>query len=135
MYRQIRALAQPRFSRVRVHFQDGDDPDAALLPGVDTRPFQALAARGARRAEQAMAAWWQRYHRCAATPAVTERLFVAGFLRDHLDALDALEARARAFVPKPPERSALNLWVPGGALILVIVLAGSMVLLRRRRLR
>lgn len=135
VYRQMRALAQPRFSRVGVHFHDSDDPDTALRPEVDTRPFQALAARGARRAEQAMAAWWQSYHRCVAPLAITERLFVAALLRDRLDALDVTEARARAFVPKPPERFAPNFWVPGGALLLALVMAGSIVVLRRRKQR
>ena len=56
--------------------------------------------------------------RACAILGVAERL-----VADRLDALDAMDTRARAWVPKPPEREKVNFWFPAGYLLVLIALA------------
>ncbi|MDB4971558.1 MAG: hypothetical protein JWN44_7247 [Myxococcales bacterium] len=131
VYRAIRRVAQTRFSRAGVHYNETDDPDAALKPDVDLAPFFALEAAGARRAGQALAAWWSRFNGCAALDDSAAAALAEQLVRDRLDALDAAEGRARMWSPKPPERERRNWWVPIGYVVAFLVI----VLLVRRRLR
>jgi hypothetical protein len=131
VYRAIRAVAQRRWSRAGEHFGDNDDPDAALKPDVDLSRFFALEATGARRAVQALAAWWKRFSSCAALGDDAATASAELLLRTRLDALDAAEARARLWTPKPPDAQTRNWWVPVGYGLALIVI----VLLVRRRAR
>lgn len=134
VYRAIRAVAQRRWSKVGQHFDDGDDPDAALRPGADLSRFYALEVAGARRGVQALDAWWKRFGACSALSADDEQRFAEALVRDRLDALDAAEGRARLWSPKPPAARTRS-W---SVLVGYVVVAGLLILLlvrRRRRAR
>ena len=132
VYAAIRAVADRRFSKVGQHYEAGDDPDAAIRAGADLSRFYELEARGARRAQQALAAWWQRFDRCrAATPEVRAR-FTTALIKDRLDLLDAAEARWRAWPPTPPARGTIDWWVPAGY---ALALAAIALMVRRSRRR
>lgn len=131
VYRAIRAVAQRRWSRAGAHFGDADDPDAALKPDVDLSRFFALEAAGARRATQSLAAWWARFSTCAAQSDAAATTLAEPLLRARLDALDAAEARARLWTPKPPEAQTRNWWVLVGYVFALLVV----ILLVSRRLR
>jgi len=133
VYAAIRAAAQKKYSRVGVHFADGDDPDAALVGGVDLSRFWELEARGARRSDQALAAWWQRFSTCGRLDAAGEALLAESLVRDRLDALDARDARVKAWQPKPPEKAAINWFIPGGYALVLAGLAFVVQRWRRRR--
>ncbi|MCU1277112.1 MAG: hypothetical protein JWM53_658 [bacterium] len=135
VYRAIRGVAQHRWSRAGQHFGDNDDPDAAIKPEADTSRFFALEATGARRATQTLGAWWARFRGCAtlddtATGALAEQL-----VRERLDALDAAEARARIYTPKPPDASQRNWWVPIGYVFALLVVVLLVRRVRRRGAR
>jgi hypothetical protein len=123
VYAATRAIADPRLSRVGQHFEDTDDPDAALKPGADTSSLFSLSARGARRSNQVLAAWWTRFEACRAAPAAVENAIAERLVAERLDALDAQDARARAFTPKPPDRETVNIWYPTGYLVVLLALA------------
>jgi hypothetical protein len=135
VYREIRKIAQRRWSRAGQVFEEGSDPEVAVKQDVDRTRFFALEVAGASRAQQVLAAWWARFRECltlddAAAQALSETL-----LRQRLDTLDAAEGRARTFKPEPPERQVRNWWVLVGyvALLLVVALLVRRVLRRRRR--
>jgi hypothetical protein len=132
VYSEIRAAAQPRYSRAGVHFEDGQDPDGALRAGADLSRFWDLEARGARRSDQALAAWWQRFSTCVQLDAAGEQRLAEALLRDRLDARDARDARIRSWQPKPSEKASINWFVPGGY---ALVLAGLAFVVQRRRRR
>jgi hypothetical protein len=133
VYAAIRQVAVRSLSRVGHHFDETDDPDRYIKPGADLANFYDLETRGARRADQASLAWWKRFQACAeAGPAVTGR-FADALIRDRLDALDAADARARAFVPKPPLKAEIAWWVPAFYVAVVVLGYGAIHLIRRRR--
>jgi hypothetical protein len=135
VYAAVRAVAQRRFSRAGVHFGDHDDPDGALRPGADLTPFFDLEVTGARRGLATLADWWASYRTCAALDDGAAEALAEGLVRERLDALDAAEARARLYQPKPPEANRRNWWVPTGyvvALFFIVLLVGRV---RRRGAR
>lgn len=123
VYREIRAAASRRLSRVGQHYADGDDPDAQLRPGADLGKFWELETRGARRSDQALSAWWQHFAACGQLDAAGETRLAEALVRDRLDVLEAAEARRQRFVPKPPAKETLNIWVPVGYALVLLVLA------------
>jgi hypothetical protein len=133
VYSEIRNAAQRKYSKVGVHFNDGDDPDAALKPGADLTKFWDLEARGTKRSDQALAAWWQRFATCGALDAAGEAKIAESLVRDRLDALDARDARRKGWTAKPPEKAAINWFVPGGYALVLAVLALVVQRVRRRR--
>jgi hypothetical protein len=135
VYAAIRAVAERRFSRVGHRFHGGDDPDAALRPGADLGAFYALEVRGAIRSDQALGAWWQRFGACAAAGPEVEAQFAERLITDRLSALEAKEARARAYTPKPATKAALNPWVPGGYAFLLALLVWIWRRMSKRRAR
>jgi hypothetical protein len=135
VYRAIRAVAARRYSRAGVHFGENDDPDAALVPGADLSRFYALETRGARRADQALAAWWTRFVLCRSAPASAVDAFAARLVEERLDALEAAESRARTWTPRAPETNALALWVPALYLVALALAAWTAGRLLRRRRR
>jgi hypothetical protein len=135
VYEAIRAAAQRRWSRAGQHFDDNEDPDAALRPDVDLTGFFDLEVTGARRALVALGDWWASYDACASADDDAVRSLAETLVRERLDALDAAEARARMYTPKPPDASQRNWWIPIGyviALFVVVLLIGRM---RRRGAR
>jgi hypothetical protein len=134
VYRAIRSVAQRRWSRAGVKFEDTDDPDAALKPNVDLAPFYALEVAGARRAVQTLEAWWTHLSACGALDDAAATALAEALVRERLDALDAAEGRARMWTPKPPDRERRNWWVPAGYVVafLVIVLLLRRLFRRRR---
>jgi hypothetical protein len=135
VYEAIRAAAQRRWSRAGQHFGDNDDPDAALRPDVDLASFFDLEVTGARRALVALGEWWASYDACASASDDAVRSLAETLVRQRLDALDAAEARARMYTPKPPDASQRNWWIPVGygiALLVIVLLVGRM---RRRGAR
>jgi hypothetical protein len=133
VYGTIRAAALPRFSRAGQHFEDTDDPDAAIKPGADLTRFYDLEARGAKRSDQALAAWWQRFAACGQLDAKGEAQLAEALVRDRLDALDEAEARARAYQQKRPEKASINGWIP--AIYLGVIGGLAFVVQRTRRRR
>jgi hypothetical protein len=136
VYAAIRAAAQRRWSRAGQHFGDNDDPDAALRPDVDLSGFFDLEVTGARRGLVALGDWWASYDACASAGDDAVRSLAETLVRERLDALDAAEARARRYTPKPPDASQRNWWIPIGyviALLVVVLLVGRRV--RRRGAR
>ncbi len=131
VYAAIRAAAQRRWSHVGNHFGDGDDPDAALKPGVDLASFFDLEVTGARRALVALGDWWASFAGCGTLGDDDERTLAETLLRARLDALDAAEGRARMYTPKPPEANQRNWWIPIGYVVAFFVV----VLLVARRVR
>src|SRR5581483_8041414 len=105
------------------HFDETEDPDRHVRPGADLSPLFDLEARGARRSDQVLRAWWSRFAACRSAPASVETSIAEHLIANRLDALDDAEARARAWVPKAPEREKLNVWVPAGYLLALIALA------------
>jgi hypothetical protein len=133
VYAATRAIADRRLSRVGQHFDETEDPDHALRPGADPSQLYALEARGARRSDQALAAWWSHFQTCGAAPTTVEASIAERLVADRLDALDASDARARAWVPKLPDREKVNVWIPTGYLFVLFALAwvGRRVMRRR----
>jgi len=131
VYAAIRAVADKRYSRVGVSFGDGDDADRALRPGADLAHFYALEATGARRSDQTLAAWWQRFDVCRSAPADLVSRMAESLVKERLDALDASEARARDWVPEPRKLETLDYWVIVGYAIAL----GLLALIARRLLR
>ena len=131
VYRAIRSVAQRRWSRAGQHFGEQDDPDAAIRPGADLSRFWALEAIGARRGVQALDAWWKRFAACRTLSADDEQKLAEALVRDRLDALDAAEARARTWTPKPPAAQTKSWGVIAGYLLALALLA----LLGRRLVR
>jgi len=133
VYAEIRSAAEKKYSQVGVHFDESSDPDASLRANADLTKFWELEARGARRSDQALAAWWPRFDACrAAGPDVKDTLAEA-LVRDRLDALDARDARVRDYKPKPPEKEAVNPWVGIGYTVVLAI--GIALVVRRRRRR
>jgi hypothetical protein len=131
VYAAIRAVANRDLSRVGHHFHDdSDDPDAFVRPGADLSHFYDLEARGAARADQALAAWWSRFSACHAADADA---FVLQLVSDRLDALDAQEARARAWTPRAASQPGITLWVPLLYLALIALAVWIARIIRRRR--
>jgi hypothetical protein len=128
VYAAIREVADRSLSRVGHHFEDADDPDRFIRAGADLSHFYDLQVRGARRADQSLTAWWQRFSACHG-PAPR---FVEALIKDRLDALDAADARARAFEPKPPTRAEIAWWVP---VLYAALLAIAYAIFRRIRRR
>jgi hypothetical protein len=132
VYASIRAVALPKYSKVGNHFETGDDPDAGLRAGADLSGFYALEVRGARRSDQALKAWWQRFEACRAAGPDVEPTFAAWLVKDRLDALDAVEARVKTYQPKPPAVESVNYFVPLGYGFALVVLAWIVRRIRRR---
>ena len=135
VYAAIRAAAQRRWSRAGQHFGDDDDPDAALRPGADLGHFFDLEITGARRALVALGDWWAGFAACSALDDDAARTLGEQLLRQRLDALDAAEARARTYTPKPPEASRRNWWIPIGYVVVLLFVVLLVVRLRRRGAR
>lgn len=133
VYAAIRAAAQRRWSRAGQHFGDGDDPDAALRPGADLSGFFDLEVTGARRALVALGDWWASFATCAALDDDAVRALGEQLVRQRLDALDAAEARARMYTPKPPDANRRNWWIPIGYVVVLIVVLLLVVRRVRRR--
>ncbi|HEX9101877.1 MAG TPA: hypothetical protein VF997_06720 [Polyangia bacterium] len=131
VYAAIRTAAQRRWSRAGQHFGDDDDPDAALRPDADLTPFFDLEVTGARRALVALGDWWTSFGACAALDDDAARTLGEALVRERLDALDAAEARARIYAPKPPDANRRNWWIPIGYVLVLLVV----VLLVRGRVR
>ena len=135
VYAAIRDAAQRRWSRAGQHFGENDDPDAALRPGADLTGFFDLEVTGARRGLETLRTWWSSFNGCATLDDDGVRALGEELVRARLDALDAAEARARMYTPKPPDANRRNWWIPIGylvALLVIILLAGRM---RRRGAR
>jgi hypothetical protein len=127
----IRAVADRSMSRVGHHFEDGDDPDRFIRAGADLGHFYELQVRGARRSDQALEAWWKRFQSCGTSDRAP---FAEALIRARLDALDAADARAAAFVPQPPAKPTIAWWVPSlYAVLLGIAALVAWRLVRRRR--
>lgn len=128
VYEAIRAAAQRRWSRVGQHFGDGDDPDGALKPTAELTSFFDLEVTGARRALAALGDWWASYAACATLGDDAVAALAETLVRARLAALDAAEARARVYTPKPPDANQRNWWIPTGyvlvLLFVVVLLAG-----------
>ena len=134
VYRAIRNLAQRRWSKVGQHFGEHDDPDDALKLDADRSRFYALEAAGARRALQALAAWWTRMNACRALDDGAATTLAEALVRERLDALDAADGRARMWTPRPPEQQARNGWIPiGYGVFLFFAVLLVVRWLRRRR--
>jgi hypothetical protein len=133
VYAAIRAVAVRSLSRVGHHFEDGDDPDAFIRQGADLSHFYDLQVRGARRADQAAAAWWKRFTACQATGAAMTSAFTDALLRSRLDALDASDARFKQFSPKPPTKAEIAWWVPALYATLLALGYVAIRIVRRRR--
>ena len=133
VYEAIRAAAQRRWSRAGQHFGDNDDPDAALRPDVDLTGFFDLEVTGARRGLAALGDWWASYDACSSAGDDAVRSLAETLVRERLDALDATEARARMYTPKPPDASQRNWWIPIGYVIALLVVV--LLVLRRVRRR
>jgi hypothetical protein len=131
VYRTVRDAADRRLSKVGVHFTEGEDPDGALRPGADLSVFYLLEARGARRSDQALAAWWHHFSRCGQN-SDSGQLFVEDLLRRQLAALDEIEARASKMNVRPPTKDAISYWVPAGYLL---VIGTALLLFFRARLK
>jgi hypothetical protein len=133
VYAAIRAVADRDMSRVGHHFEDGDDPDRFIRAGADLGQFFDLQVRGARRSDQALEAWWKRFAACGASDRTP---FAETLIRNRLDALDAADARAKAFVPQPPAKPEITWWVPSlYAVLLGVALLLVWLRIRRRRTR
>jgi hypothetical protein len=132
-YAAIRAVADPRLSRAGQHFGDDDDPDRSIRAGVDLTDFYALEARGARRSDQALAAWWRSFTACQSAPAAVANDFAVELVRQRLDTLDAIEARARAWTPPPPDHQQIDWWVPLGYTVAFLVAIAVVRRVRRSR--
>jgi hypothetical protein len=128
VYAAIREVADRALSHVGHHFEDADDPDRFIRSGADLTNFYDLEVRGARRADQALAAWWTRFGACRGGPQ-----FIEALIKDRLDALDAADARARAFVPKPPTKAEITWWVPALYGALLAIAYASFRRVRRRK--
>ena len=113
-----------------MRFNEADDPDIALKADVDLAPFFALEVKGARRAAQALAAWWTRFAACRALDDTAAAALAEALVRDRLDALDAAEGRQRLYTPKPPAQTTRNWWVLVGYVVVILVVV---LLIRRRR--
>ncbi len=135
VYAAIREAADRRLSRVGQRFNEADDPDREIRSGADLSKLYELNARGVRRGEEALAAWWGRYATCVESPGVDDAVGDL-LIRDRLAALDATEARQRAFVPKLPEKQKINFWYLFGDILALVALAWlGRRLLRRRPTR
>jgi hypothetical protein len=136
VYAEIRKVANKRLSRVHQIYDDQkEDPDLEIRPGADLSRFYELQARGARRSDQALQAWWQRFAGCGRLDAAGETKLAESLVRARLDELDAADARAKAYVPKPPERESVNVWVPIGYALVLALVALVVQRVRRRRKR
>ncbi|HWE27062.1 MAG TPA: hypothetical protein VHB97_03625 [Polyangia bacterium] len=135
VYAAIRAAAQRRWSRVGQHFGDDDDPDSALKPGVDLGAFFDLEVTGARRALAALGDWWADFDACSALDDDSARALAETLVRERLDALDAAEARARMYTPKPPDANRRNWWIPIGYVVAFLVVVLLVRRVRRRGAR
>ena len=135
VYEAIRTAAQRRWSQVGNHFGDNDDPDAALRPGADLAGFFDLEVTGARRALVALGDWWASFDACATLGDDGMRSLAETLVRERLDALDAAEARARMYTPKPPDASRRNWWIPIGYVIALLVVVLLVRRVRRRGAR
>jgi hypothetical protein len=133
VYRTIRRAAQRRWSHAGQHFDEHDDPDAALKPGADLAPFYQLQVAGAARAVQTLATWWSHFDACRALDDRTEAALAETLVRERLDALDAAEARARLFIPKPPAQQSRHWSMLVGYVIALVVIVLLAVRARRRR--
>lgn len=136
VYRLTRAAADPRISKAGVKLDDDNlqQPGRWLRPGADLAAFYDLEVRGARRARQALDAWWQHLNACraAAPESDIDRLAAERLIASRLDLLDAAAARRSAYSPAPPAGNVINWWVPG-TLVLVVAVLALLVLRRRRR--
>jgi hypothetical protein len=132
VYRTIRAAADKRMSKVGETFDEESDPDLALRPGADLSEFFTIEARGARRSDQALQAWWQRFNACTKLDTAGEARLADALVRSRLDAQDAAEARARAWTPEPPAKERINAYIPLGYAFVLIGI-GLIVWRRRRR--
>jgi hypothetical protein len=134
VYRAIRTVAQRRWSRMGEHYDERDDPDAAIKPGADLTELYRLESAGARRAIQSLDAWWLRFNACRDAKPDGDAALAESLLHDRLDALDLAEARARLWSPPAPEQMQRNWKVPAGVLVVLVLIAlGARRLLRRRR--
>jgi hypothetical protein len=131
VYAAIRAVADPRLRKAGVKYKEGDDPDGWIRPGANLSAFYDLEVRGARRSDQALGAWWQRFESCRSAPPETISRMAETIVKERLDALEAAEARAKTWVPEPRKLETVNYWVPAGYAVALVVLA----LIVRRILR
>jgi len=131
VYTAIRSVALPKLSRAGGRFEETEDPDLFLRPNADLTEFYALELRGTGRAEIALGAWWDRYNACQKLTPSVERAVAEQLVRRRLDSMDALDVRAKAYVPKPPLVLQTNWWVPGGYGGAVVFFA--LLMTRRRR--
>jgi hypothetical protein len=132
VYAAIRAVADPSLSRAGHTYPESEDPDRYLKPHADLAHFYELQVRGARRSDQALAAWWSRFDACRGAPAAAADELAEAFVRARLDALDAVEARARNWTPRRPVEIGVTWWVPG-LYVVLLALAGWLIARRRRR--
>jgi len=133
VYRAIREVADRRWSRAGVRFEDGDDPEAALRPGANLDRFLALEVAGMVRARQGLSTWWERFLSCRGASPEVEAAIAERLVKVRLYALDAAEARAAAWKPAPPESRTVSWWVPATYLaLLAIAVSVARVVLRRR---
>ena len=133
VYAAIRALAQHRYSTAGVHFGENDDPDAALKPGADPTAFFDLEATGARRALVSLGDWWASFGACAALDDAAANALAAELVKERLDALDAVEARSKIYVPKAPDANRRNWWFLVGYVVVFLFLLLLVRRIRRRR--
>jgi hypothetical protein len=137
VYAEIRKAADRRWSRAGAVFDpDHDDPDAALHSAADLGRFYDLEVRGVGRSDEALRVWWQRAALCATASTDTDTILAEHLIATRLATLDAIDARAAAYVPKPPATARITWWVP----LVELGLVASLVLLaarvrRRRRAR
>jgi hypothetical protein len=133
VYRLIRELGGPRWSRAGAHYHEEDDPDLAIRPGVDPSRFFDLELRGIARCGPVLAAWWRGLARCRAGGVEQADAYLTRWLDARLDALDAIDARSKAYQPKPPARHTINYWIPIGFVIVLLMIALLVRLVLRRR--
>jgi hypothetical protein len=143
VYRLIRELVKKEMSRVGGKYVEGSDPDGYLRKHPDAQTlerFYRLQGAGFARAGSALRRHVLLY-RAAVDPARTDDArrrarFEASARRlvaNQMSFLAAGDARLAKYVPEPPEKESINWWVPGGAVAVLMLIAGLVVWIRRRR--
>jgi hypothetical protein len=132
VYRTVHDAAQRRFSKVGTRFSEADDPDEALRPLADLSAFYSLEAQGAKRSDQALAAWWRHLDHCRQSD---RQAFAESLLRRQLVALDEIEMRQSKMEILPPAKEVISWGVPTGYLFFLCAAVGLVVRHSRARQR
>jgi len=134
VYAEIRKAADRRWSRAGAVYEPAtDDPDAALHAAADLNRFFELEVRGVGRSDEALRAWWRRTTACATAGVDSDTIIAEQLIATRLATLDAIDARAAAYAPKPPATARITWWVPALYAGLLALLALIVRRVRRRR--